>query len=230
MSCQHVNRALSAYIDGCLPDEERHVVLWHLADCKDCAAACEQMLRLRATLQTVPRHTPPTELTVALRVMASREAARRARRLKIPAAFGRWAEELSIRLNGLMRPLALPFAGGLASAMLVFAVFVPMYGVRDNPAIGDVPTMLSTEATVASVPSMDLAEDEFVVDLLIDGQGRIIDYRLPHGQEWMKNAQVRRSIENALLFAQFTPGTTFGQPSSARIRLTFRRSQIEVKG
>jgi hypothetical protein len=83
---------------------------------------------------------------------------------------------------------------------------------------------------VESVPSMDLAEDDVVVDLLIDGQGRIIDYRVPHGQDWMKNAQVRRSIENALLFAHFTPGTTFGQPASARIRLTFRRSQIEVKG
>jgi hypothetical protein len=42
--------------------------------------------------------------------------------------------------------------------------------------------------------------------------------------------RARRSLENALLFTQFTPGTMFGQPASARVRITLRRSEIEVRG
>ena len=230
MSCELVDRSLSAYIDGRLVDEQRRAVAWHLAHCEKCAAAAKQSLRLRATLRTLPQPTPPPELTVALRILASREAGRRAAQRWFGGLLGAWVEKFSLRLNALMRPIALPFAGGLVSALLVFATFVPMYTVRDNPSISDVPTGLFTEATLKSVPSMDLSDDEVIVDLVVDGQGRIVDYSLPRKQGWMKNAQVRRAIENALLFTSFTPSTTFGQPISTRIRLSFRRSQIDVKG
>jgi hypothetical protein len=230
MSCELVDRSLSAYIDGRLTDEQRRAVAWHLAHCEKCAVAARQLLRLRATLRVLPQPTPPPKLTVALRIMASREASRRATQHWLGSFLGPWVENFSLRWNALMRPLAVPFAGGLVSALLVFATFVPMYTVREKSSISDVPTGLFTEATLKSVPSMDLSDDELVVDLVVDGQGRIVDYTLPHGQSGMKNAQVRRAIENALLFTSFTPSTTFGQPISTRIRLSFRRSQIEVKG
>jgi hypothetical protein len=37
-------------------------------------------------------------------------------------------------------------------------------------------------------------------------------------------------IGNSLLFTQFQPATTFGQPTSGWVRVTFRRTQLEVRG
>ena len=38
------------------------------------------------------------------------------------------------------------------------------------------------------------------------------------------------TFEDALLAAQFTPATAFGQPTSGRISVSFRTSIIDVRG
>jgi hypothetical protein len=230
MNCQFVQQALSAYMDGQLTEPVRRQLSEHLAHCRECLAISEQHARIKVSLGMLPARVPPAGLQLALRSLASRELARRRGGGGISARFGRWANVWQFRLDGLMRPLALPFAGGLVSAILVFALFVPMFAVRGKSVIQDVPTMLFTEATVNAVPDFDMNEDEVLVDLVVDGQGRIVDYSAPNGQDWMRNAPLRRRLENALLFTNFTPSTMFGQPASTRVRLTIRRSQIDVKG
>ncbi len=217
-------------MDGQLAKPVRRQVLEHLAHCADCFAISEQQVRIKTSLGMLPARVPPASLQFALRSMAAREIARRRGGQGLVARFARWAEGYQFRLDGLMRPMALPLAGGLVSAILVFALFVPMFAVPGKSLIQDVPTMLYTEATVSSVPDFDMNEDEVLVDLVVDGQGRIVDYSEPHGQDWMRNAPLRRRLENALLFTNFTPSTMFGQPASTRVRLTIRRSQIDVKG
>jgi hypothetical protein len=115
------------------------------------------------------------------------------------------------------------------SALFLFSMLVPTYPLMLEQGIQDVPTAFYTEVSVKSLAPFGFTGDEVFVDLVIDEQGRVVDYTLPHlpaGQ----NAALRRAIENNLLFAQFTPATTFGQPTAGRIRLSFRRSQIDVKG
>lgn len=230
MKCQVVQQALSAYMDGQLAKPMRRRMSEHLAHCGDCFAISEQQVRIKISLGRLPVRVPPASLRSALLSMAAREIARRRGGVGLAARFTRWAEGYQFRLDGLMRPLALPFAGGLVSAILAFALFVPMFAVPGKSVIQDVPTMLFTEATVNSVPDFDMNEDEVLVDLVVDGQGRIVDYSAPHGQDWMRNAPLRRRLENALLFTNFKPSTMFGQPASTRVRLTIRRSQIDVKG
>ena len=46
----------------------------------------------------------------------------------------------------------------------------------------------------------------------------------------LQSPGIRRNIESSLLFTKFTPATTFGQPMSGKIRLSFRNSSINVKG
>ncbi len=127
-----------------------------------------------------------------------------------------------------MKPLALPFAGGVCSAVLLFSMVLPTFTLARGTS-PDVPTNLSTPASVRSMPPLGFGAGEAVVDLTVDGSGRIVDYEIVSEDGASKDA-LRRSIENTLLFTTFNPGTSFGQPTYGRIRLTFRSSRIEVRG
>jgi len=106
---------------------------------------------------------------------------------------------------------------------------VPTFPVRAN-STADVPTMLTTEATLKGTSPFAVSGDEIVVDITIDDQGRMIDYRVVGGCKVLDNQALRRRLENMLLFTEFTPATTFGQPVAGRIRVSLRSSQIDVKG
>jgi len=71
---------------------------------------------------------------------------------------------------------------------------------------------------------------DIVVDVLVDGEGQLLDYTVPLGQNWQFDPTIRRCVENALICYQFEPATMFGQPRSGRVRITLRRNQVEVKG
>jgi hypothetical protein len=73
--------------------------------------------------------------------------------------------------------------------------------------------------------------DNITIDVSVDNRGSITGYSSPDGQqEWLNDPEVRRSVENALLFAVILPGTTFGRPASGTVRIMLRRSLIDVKG
>jgi hypothetical protein len=46
----------------------------------------------------------------------------------------------------------------------------------------------------------------------------------------MRDAELRRTVENNLLFMRFKPAEFFGHRTTAKLRITIRRSQLEVKG
>jgi hypothetical protein len=230
MNCRQVQGLLSAYSDDRLPERERRDVAAHLDGCRRCALASQQLVRTRETLRRLPVLSPPAGLTTSLLILASRE---RARRLEsgLGDALGHWSLRARLWAEDMMRPLALPMAGGLVSAILLFAVLLPYVYSGTASNIYDVPTDLSTGVTFRSMGPFGINDDDaIVIDVTIDPQGRMIAYSTPNGQKWVKNPAVRRSIENVLLFTVFNPGTTFGQPSPGRFRLTLRRSEIEVKG
>jgi hypothetical protein len=73
--------------------------------------------------------------------------------------------------------------------------------------------------------------DDIVLDVTVDSRGSLIDYSSPAGHRaWLNDPAVRRSVENALLFAVISPGTSFGQPVTGKVRITLRRSSIDVRG
>jgi anti-sigma factor RsiW len=63
MKCEHVQEALSDYVEGDLEPPERQAVAEHLAACPECARE-EQMLRrtLSVLHECVPRHEPVLDL------------------------------------------------------------------------------------------------------------------------------------------------------------------------
>lgn len=221
MDCLTVEKLISAYLDRTLDEPRSCPVSLHLSLCPRCAQKVGEQRRNRQRLRTLPRLAPPPELSVRLRVLASRERAKAAR------SRSRWRDGLELAVSNLMRPLALPLAGGLCSTVVLFSMLVPAFTMPQRAVARDVPTVLFTDVSVKSTAPIGFSFGEAVVDLRIDEQGRIVNYVIVDGD---RHEAFRRNIENSLLFTQFTPATSFGMPVSGTIRLTFRSSRIDVKG
>lgn len=192
----------------------------------------EEDRELCAALRALPRQAPPG-LTTSLRVIASRERQRR-----LAAQRGWWnrlidfSDRVSLRASNLMGPLVVPFTGGVFSAVVLFGIMLSTYPVHANADAGfDVPTMLTTEATVKGTGPICTGDDDaVVVDISLDGQGRMVDYTIVSGAAVLQNAALRRRLENMLLFTEFVPATAFGKPTTGRLRLPLLSSRVEVKG
>jgi hypothetical protein len=230
MDCSLVRSVLSHLVDGHVIEAERREAMAHLEACPQCARQFQQLNEVRTAVRALPARRVPPMLGMSLRVIASREAARRRRYHGLLAACRAWSDSLLFRLNGLMRPLALPAAGGLASAVLLFSMVMPNFQGLVRAHANDVPTMLFTGATVKSSLDFVLEADELPLDVFVDERGRVIDYAFPEGSAHFNTASTRRQLEGSLLFTHFQPATSFGQPTAGWVRVSLRRSQIDVKG
>lgn len=235
MECLTSKRNLSAYLDGALPEKELGAMRSHFDDCADCSTAAEKQQRVKRLLRALPRQGVPPDMTVRLRVVASREQSRRKM-----TTWERWGEQWKLIKSNLMKPIAVPAIGGVCSAVFLFSSLVPsftFYRTPDAPqstfgmvaGMFAVPVVLSSEPTVKNLAPIGFFDGDAVVDLRIDAGGRIVNYSIV-GAEGTGSDQLRRSIENNLLFTTFVPATAFGKPIAGTLRLTFRSSRIEVRG
>jgi Putative zinc-finger len=231
MECYKVQRVLPGYCDDALPQAQSQDVRSHLVNCPQCANQSKRYERVRSALRALPAVAPPAYLLTSLRVVASRERARRLLAPKLPFFLAGWLTRIRREASGMMRPFALPMAGGLASALILFALVAPGFAVPARSNIADVPTVLSTEATLLGMGPFGFNGDNITIDVSVDSRGSVTGYSSPNGeQEWLNDPAVRRSVENVLIFAQISPGTTFGRPVSGTVRIMLRRSWIDVKG
>lgn len=226
MSCQTVQKFISAYLDRKLAGEERDNVARHLARCRECATRSEQLSHLRGMLRTLPTPVPPQSLISRLRVTASHERARRLTRITWTAWFRDLSGRVTLMIDNLMRPLALPFAGGLLSALCLFGILMPtllfQYNLRD-----DVPTAFYTEASLSRIAPAGFMDDETVIELTINERGQVTDFSVPSGK--MDHA-LQLQLANLVVFSRGAPATLFGQPTSGKVLVSFRRSHIVVRG
>lgn len=229
MTCRSVQSSFSPHLDGGLPKERRQGMLLHLARCGECALAYEQLLQLRRALRELPVLRPPERLSMDLSVIASRERTRRLNRRNLRALLAHWSEDARLWADNLMRPVALPLAGGLLSTLLLFSILVPSIAFSRHPIARDVPISIFTEAALKSQAPFGFDDDDFVLDVLVDERGCMVDYTVTQGPRLDLDPQLRRSVENTLLFTEFQPATAFGQPTSGRMFVSFKRSHINVK-
>jgi hypothetical protein len=171
----------------------------------------------------------PPDLTMRLRVAASKARTE----VRGVQRWQRWRDRIELALSDLMRPLAVPAAGGLCSALFLFSAitpaFMPTFAMARNASPWDVPTMLSTQPTVKCVAPVPFGGDA-VVDLSLDDQGHMIGYTIVSAPS-DNTEQLRRSIENNLRFTEFWPATTFGVPVAGTIRIFYQSpAGIDVKG
>lgn len=186
------------------------------------------MRRLRKALRSLPALTPPPELTSALLVMASRERSRRMVRSSPHALVAYVADRARLWAEHIMRPVALPVAGGLVSALILFSVLVPSVLFLRSTG-NDVPLVgLFQEAAVATPAPFGFEGGDFILEVTVDRHGRMVDYSIADGQRLIENPRLRRSIENYVLFTGFRPATAFGQPTYGKVTVSFRRYRFDV--
>jgi hypothetical protein len=186
---------------------------------------------IRALLRGLPQRRINPELNLNLQIGASKEAARRRLWANAPAPLARLRRQYELWKANQMRPFALPCAGGLAAAMMVFTLFVQIHPVRAYSLLDDRPTGLYTPSAAKTLAPFEPPTADAEIEVLIDEQGRVSDYRLIAGNPQL-DREVQRSVERTLLFTEFTPATSFGQRVPSRLRLTLRRGEaaLTVKG
>ena len=223
MSCPDVKKLISEYIDQSLTEQERILVDRHLASCPECSAESEEMLQVCSAMRSLPRLRPPQELSIRLRMLASRERARRAAGGALAVLTASGAARLRLFFENLMRPLALPFAGGFLSAVFLFGALAPSLNVSRN-ITNDVATPIYQEARVDMMPELigkRNGGEDALIEVMVDANGRVTDFAVTEGE-------MTPEIGNLILFTQYQPARVFFQPTGGKIFL--RRSRITVKG
>jgi len=198
----------------------------HLAHCRECSNYAREMSDLNTELRNLPMQTPPAWLLTQLQVLASRERMRQLSRGTLVALLHFWATELHLFFDNLMRPFAIPFAGGLVSALFLFTMLAP--GLR-APHHSSNDVLLSgifgqTQATFDALPPFGFLEDDVVVEVMLDKDGSVLDYSIPNNV----NGRLRNDIANMILFTTFQPATELGMPVASRVLVSFRRDKINV--
>jgi len=226
MSCQTVRNSVLEFLDQRGAGEERTRVARHLAECRECAAYFEELSQLRQGLKSLPVIPVPRRLRTQLQIVASRERARWNATKTLPLALRTWTANLRLAVDNLMRPLALPFAGGLTSALLLFGVLLPTLGFR--PVVSnDVPISFYTAATLVEASPVSVGNNEAIVALYVDAKGQATDYSV---QEGKVSPELQADLSQMMFFSRFTPATWFGRPTNGKVLVWFRRVQYVVRG
>jgi hypothetical protein len=185
---------------------------------------------LTRALRGLPRRNATAGMTTTLRVLASRERERAVHKVTWKSQLKNWMERAHLAMENVMRPLALPVAGGVFSAVTLFSVWVvPAYPALARTGY-DVPTQLNTEARVKGFSSISAPGADIVMDVDLDEGGRVVDYKIIDAG-YSPDVNSRRKLENLLVFqTTFIPATSFGKPMASKIRLWWSSSRIDVKG
>lgn len=225
MNCDKVRKTLSAFLDRSLARTPFDTISQHLAHCRDCSSSAEELNELHSALRSLPVVAPPGRLRTELQVLASRERMRQLSRGTVAALFTFWAAEMRLLFDNLMRPIAIPLAGGLASAVFLFSMLQPTLQFP-HLTHNDVPSGIQSNASFDVLPPFEFAEDNVVVQLTVDDQGKVVDYAIPNNV----NSKLRNDIANLILFTEFRPATAFGVPVAGKVLVSFRRDKIVVRG
>lgn len=240
MSCDNVQERVSSFLDRNTSVAERENVLAHISSCRDCSAYLETQQTMRAAVRSLNRPPVPADLAAKLRVVASHERQRQLRRVSLPARWRAFQERVQLVLDNMMRPLALPFAGGLVSSIMMFGLLVPsltfQHAFADQALSlftypdGEV-VILAPNGTYASVPDSgnapriqraDVAPPEAanVVDLMLDQRGRVFDWSIVQGE-------LTPDLANIIMLGEFIPATSQGVPVASKVR-AFQIRNVET--
>ena len=205
MKCSRVRTSLSAMNEFRQSEPERAAVAQHLAGCPDCERYGREIAYTSLGLRELGPHRVPVDLTYRLRVLASHERTRM-------IAGSNWWSLLRFRLNQLLRPLAVPAAGGIFASLLFFAILAPSFTVHASNT-RDVPIGLYTSAAILEPSPFTFHSPDILVELTIDENGNVSDYSVPAGNVTRDEMM---AIGNVVLFTTFRPATSNGRPVPAK--------------
>lgn len=238
MKCAKVQEYLPGYLDGALPEDRgrisRGAIHAHLSGCGDCREELSRYQRLQRLMGRAERVEAPAELAIQIRV-----AQARAKENSAPNWFRHFLDRANLVRANVLAPLAVPASGGLVAAMLVFVAVLQFYrgaaplqlmdGMSDDlPSAVLEPARLETLANfpVSSLSDTSSQAGVMLVEATVGVDGDVLSYRILAGPD---NANIRRTLDNVLIFSHFSPQKSFGRPiAGGRVLLSF--SNVDVKG
>ena len=213
-SCLEIRRHFSDYIDGvCLP-EKTHSVRYHLAHCAACTADLARYEALHSELHQLSRQQVPPELALRLRVQVSQELHRN------------FFQRAMVRLENVCRPVLFPSVAGVLVALICIGLMLGA-GTPRASNVPDVPLDLVTPPRVQVLAPMNLepGAEPLVLVTYVNAQGRVTSYRILSGQQ---TPGLMQRLNRMMYYSLFEPATSFGQPTSGQVVLSFRT--ITVRG
>jgi len=239
MKCNTVRTNLAGYLDAITSGgrvEERAQIRQHLEACSVCREELERFRKLSVLLSRVPKNLPPADLAVRIKVAAAQAQHSR----DWPSRMRRIKDRAEILLDNVFRPLSVPATGGFFSAILVFVLVLQMIlpGHTVRAVQNDVALNLMRPAELVSLsdyPQSWAPESQDVelsmphgllVDVTVDSHGQMTDYTILSGPT---NQELRRHLDQMLLFSRFSPMLSFGRPTAGgHVVLSF--SAVRVRG
>jgi len=240
MKCATVRSNLAGYLDDGLvsaaSDFERVQMRRHLDACEACREELQRYRKLSLLLSRAPRVVPPADLAIRIKVAAAQKQATQSWKL-------RWAsmrDRAEILLDNVFRPLSVPATGGFFSAILVFVLVLQMIlpGTTVRAVQNDVALNLMRPAKLVSLSDypqswapeaqdLELSMPHgLLVDVTVDSHGQMTDYTILSGPT---NQELRRHLDQMLLFSRFSPMLSFGRPTAGgHVVVSF--SAVRVRG
>lgn len=225
LNCNTVRSSLWDYTSGALPEGERAQIESHLTECRECVLHRGEVRSLRHGLKSLPALNVPEILNVRLRVLASRD---RARRL-VRRDFASWMDEQKARLrlcfDNLLKPFAVPAAGGILASFLCFGTVLDTLHLTAEWQ-NDLPVGISTEVAIDELSPFISGGRDVKVQLSVDSTGNVTDYELPDSPH--ASPEEIQQIGNLVLYSSFSPAMRQGRPVASKRFVII--SHISVKG
>ena len=225
MSCRFARSLIAAYVEGQLDPARRWVVRRHLLACTACYEDYEHSEAVGDLVERVEPRAVPPDLRVQIMSAVSRHSVR--------DHWLRWKAGFS----NLMRPIAVPAAGGLLSALVLFGILMSGLAASGPGLNSDVPityfaTTWVTDPSLRSPPPFGIDEN-VVVEAFVDGRGAVYDFRVVRlpATHPADRAKLKSELANVLLTASFDPATIWGQPVRGKMLISFQApTQVIVRG
>jgi hypothetical protein len=195
-------------------------VIAHLSECGDCEMQRRQIRALAAGMRKLPIRNVPELATMKLQVLASHR-----KQGRLPSRLDQWWRRAQLAFDNLLKPLAVPAAGGLMASFLCFGVIVDTLQYRPDWRMMDIPVGLFTEVTMQDASPFGCSGQDVIVQLTVDESGKVTDYTLPRGGASPEQMQ---EIGNLVLYTTFTPATSFGQRISSSVLVDIHH--VNVRG
>jgi len=220
MKCAEARALFSPCLDRVTTGKQMSALNEHLTQCVECHKRFKSLEASKELLASLRPKIAPPDLALQVRIALSRELA---------ASRRNPFEAVGIRLQNAVNAFMVPATAGALTAVVMFGLLIGTLIPRQYSG-ADVPTMLYTPPQLSFAPfgleAGSLNGDALVIEAYIDSHGRVQDYRVLSAPPDAEGAI--SELKNMLIFSQFRPATSFGQPVSGKVVLSF--SKINVKG
>lgn len=224
MSCHQVREMFSDYLDGAVSGREMQALSSHLQGCADCSSEFEAWRGMQQMLGSVGPLKAPEDLGLRLRLVISREAARRR---------GHWWDAITSRWENILRPALLQASAGLAGslalvgslALLIGVVAAPQPVLANDEPLGALTSPHYLYSSARLQPVMTPTDATIVIQADVNSLGRVYNYKILSGPS---DPATTVQVMNQLMLQVYEPARAFGEPVRGHVLITF--SGVSVRG